>query len=113
MKVFDYQSVPAQKAECCTEKTQVRRLITKDTGAPNFAMRLFEMQPGGYSPLHKHTYEHEIFVLEGEGSLFDGENAVPFGTGEVIFVLPNELHQFRNQGDKLLRFLCLIPFTKE
>ena len=113
MKVFNYKTIKAEKAECCTEKTKVRWLITKEMGAQNFAMRLFEMEAGGYSPLHKHPWEHEVFILEGEGSLFDGEKAAPFQAGDVIFIPPNDLHQFRNSSEKPLKFLCLIPNIKE
>jgi len=78
MKVFNYKTVQAEKADCCSDKTQIRWLITKEMGAPNFAMRLFEISPRGFSPLHTHAWEHEIFVLEGNGSVFDGKNVGPF-----------------------------------
>jgi len=35
-----------------------------------------------------------------------------FEAGDVVFVPPDELHQFRNTGDGELRFLCLIPLQK-
>jgi len=113
MKVFNYKTVNAEKADCCPEKTQIRWLITKDMGAPTFAMRLFEMEPDGHSPLHTHAWEHEVFVLEGQGAIFDGEKATPLQAGDVVFVLPNELHQFRNSGEAQLKFLCLIPHTEK
>lgn len=50
---------------------RVRRLISKKDGAENFAMRLFEIQPGGYSPLHQQDREHEVFILEGNGVIQD------------------------------------------
>ena len=46
---------------------KVRWLISKKDGAKRFAMRVFEIQPGGYTPLHQHDWEHEAFVLEGSG----------------------------------------------
>jgi len=94
-------------------RVKVRWLITKEMGAPNFAMRVFEVEPGGYSPLHKHPWEHEVFILEGEGELFDGEHATPFKPNDVVFVPPNEMHQFKNTGKSVLKFICLIPYTKE
>ena len=30
-------------------------------------------------------------------------------TDDVIYVAPDELHQFRNVGDEPLVFLCLVP----
>jgi quercetin dioxygenase-like cupin family protein len=113
MKVFNYKTVQAEKADCCSDKTQIRWLITKEMGAPNFAMRLFEISPRGFSPLHTHAWEHEIFVLEGNGSVFDGKNVGPFQANDVVFVPPNELHQFRNSGEAQLKFLCLIPHAEK
>ena len=113
MDVFNYKTIKAEKADCCAEKTQVRWLITREMGAENFAMRLFEMEPGGYSPLHKHQWEHEVFVLEGDGLIFDGQKVLPLHVGDVVFVKSNELHQFKNDSEKPLKFLCLIPYTKE
>ncbi|NIV93393.1 cupin domain-containing protein [candidate division KSB1 bacterium] len=88
---------------------KMRLLISDKDGANNFAMRMFTVEPGGHTPFHFHNYEHEIYVLEGEGVLHgaDGEHA--FKSGDVIFVQPNEKHQFRNVGEKEMKFLCLIP----
>jgi quercetin dioxygenase-like cupin family protein len=91
---------------------KVRWLISKKDGANNFAMRLFEIQPDGYSPLHQHDWEHEVFVLEGNGVTRDKNNENPFKQGDVFFVPPMEWHQFVNTGKETLKFLCLIPYKK-
>jgi quercetin dioxygenase-like cupin family protein len=109
MKIFHYQNVEAKDAEEGASKLKVRWLITKDMGAPNFAMRLFEMEPKGYSPLHTHPWEHEVFILEGDGVVVGEDKERRFKAGDAIFVAPNELHQFRNNGAKILRFLCMVP----
>ena len=110
VKVFPYTDVEAKAADEGASKLKVRWLITKDIGAPNFAMRLFEMEPEGYSPLHTHDWEHEVFILEGEGTVFGKEGEKKFKPGDAVFVPPNEKHQFRNTGNKLLKFLCLVPY---
>lgn len=110
VKVFPYTDVEAKAADEGALKLKVRWLITKDIGAPNFAMRLFEMEPGGYSPLHTHDWEHEVFILEGEGTVFGNEGEKKFKPGDAVFVPPHEKHQFRNTGNKLLKFLCLVPY---
>jgi quercetin dioxygenase-like cupin family protein len=112
MKIFNYATVEAKKAECCPSNVKVRWLITKEMGAENFAMRLFELGPCANTPLHSHPWEHEVFILEGEGVVFDGEKATPFKADDAVFVPPDERHQFRNTGEKSLRFLCLIPYDK-
>lgn len=87
----------------------IRWLISKEDGAPNFAMRMFELEPGGHTPLHTHPHEHEVFILEGDGTfVFEGQEH-PFGAEYVIFVPPNKEHRFMNTGDSLLRMLCIIP----
>ena len=113
MQLFHYDTVKAKDADDGASGLKVRWLITKEMGAENFAMRLFEMEPGGYSPLHEHSWEHEVFILDGEGCVFDGEKTQVFKTGDVVFISPNERHQFKNNGKKPLKFLCLIPYTEE
>ncbi len=113
MKVFNYRDVKSEKAEAGAEKLKVRWLITKDTGAKNFAMRLFEMEPGGFSPLHNHPWEHEVFILEGQGLVTGGGEKKRFKEGDVIFIPQNETHQLQNTGEKTAKFLCLIPYKKE
>ena len=87
----------------------IRWLISKDDGAENFAMRMFEIKPAGYTPLHKHRHEHEVFVIEGEGLLVYEGKEYQFNRDYVIFVPPNKEHRFKNTGNSILRFLCLIP----
>ena len=113
LKVFPYTDVEAKAADEGAVKLKVRWLITKDIGAPNFAMRLFEMQPGGNSPLHTHDWEHEVFILEGEGTVVGKEGEKKFKPGDAIFIRPNEKHQFKNTGKKLVKFLCLVPYHEK
>lgn len=113
MKVFPYRDVEAEDAGEGTSKLKMRWLITKEIGAKHFAMRLFEMAPGGHSPLHTHAWEHELFVLEGEGVAVGGAEERKIKLGDAVFVPPNEKHQFRNESKKTLRFLCLIPYLEE
>ena len=110
MKVAHHDSIPTnpvqmEGAHACT----VRWLLGQADGTPTFAMREFEVAPGGYTPRHSHDYEHEVFVLEGNGVVIEGDQEHRFTAGDVIFVQPNEVHQFRNESDKPVRFLCLIP----
>jgi len=91
------------------EKAWIRWLISRDDGAPNFSMRLFEIDPGGRTPLHSHPWEHEVFILEGMCKLVVGEDERIIGPGYAIYVPPNLKHSFINVGEEKLRFICLIP----
>jgi len=113
MKIVDYKEVKAEAVDFEDAKdVKVRWLISDKDNAPNFAMRLFEVSPGGYSPLHTHNWEHEVFILEGEGVANDGEKEFKIKNGTVVYVAPEERHQFENTGSDILKFLCLIPIEK-
>ncbi len=101
----DQKTVELPGASGC----RVRWVLGKDEGAPNFAMRQFEVDPDGFTPRHFHPYEHEVYVIDGTGVVYEGDVQHPIGPGDVVFVQPDEVHQFRNTGDKPLKFLCLIP----
>ena len=92
---------------------QVQILVGNDEQAPNFVMRQFEVAPGGHTPRHFHPYEHEVFVLEGSGVVVDGpdEDATerPLHPGDAIYVAPDDVHQFKNTGQSVMKFLCMIP----
>lgn len=103
--------VPTEEAEE-GRGVKVRWLIDESKGAKNFSMRLFEVEPGGETPLHSHPYEHEVFVLEGKGMVKVGEEEFEVGPWEVVFIPPDVWHQLKNEGKEKLKFLCLVPLGK-
>jgi quercetin dioxygenase-like cupin family protein len=110
MRVINCEKVPSKAVEMeGSSKCTVRWLVGEADGAPTFAMRQFEVAPGGYTPRHFHDYEHEVFVLEGNGVVIEDTVEYPLAAGDVILVKPNEIHQFRNTGQAPMKFLCLIP----
>jgi quercetin dioxygenase-like cupin family protein len=110
MKIIHATDIPAAPvtADGAAGAT-IRELITDREGAPTFAMRLFEVEPGGHTPFHAHGWEHEVFILEGAGELALAGAAHPFAAGDAVFVPGGEEHRFLNTGQATLRFLCLIP----
>ena len=111
MKHVHYTDVKLEEPkEEGIKNLKVRWLISKKDGANNFAMRLFEVKPGGHSPLHQHDWEHEVFILEGEGVARDKKHEKPFKKGDVFFIPSMEWHQLVNSGKSDLKFLCLIPY---
>jgi len=104
---IERQPVQAEGSSGC----QVRWLVGERDGAPNFAMRQFEVAPGGFTPHHSHPYEHEVYVLEGQGVVLDGTIERPLKPHDVIYVAPGDVHQFRNTGPGPLKFLCLVPHS--
>jgi quercetin dioxygenase-like cupin family protein len=106
IQVRDFQEVEARPA---VEGVTMRVVIGPDQGAPYFTMRVFEVQPGHATPLHSHWWEHEVFVLSGHGVANNGQAEIPIGHGSTVFVPGGDRHQFRNTGQDLLRFVCVVP----
>ena len=111
MKIAHYADIPADPVgEEGAEGVTVRWVIAKQDGAPNFSMRVFELQPGGYSPHHSHAWEHEVFVLKGSGAVVRDGQDVPVSQGDVLFIPPDETHQLKNTSEtETFEFICLIP----
>ena len=109
MLIRNYAQVPAAVVEAGAEKATIRELITVREGAPNFAMRLFEIAPGGFTPLHSHSWEHEVFILEGAGAVVSEQGPKRYHAGDAVFIPGDERHQFTNTGSGPLRFICVIP----
>jgi quercetin dioxygenase-like cupin family protein len=113
MVIQHYKDVEAMiPAEQGVKGVKMRRVIAEKEGAQNFVMRVFEIEPGGNTPLHAHDWEHEVFILSGAGIVVDPSGEHKVKTGDVIFVPGDEEHQFRNTGDKAWEFICLIPMKK-
>jgi len=89
----------------------LRWVVGRDDGAPRFAMRVLEVQPGQATPHHEHWWEHEVYVLSGTGIVTGADGEYPIAEGSVVFVPGDEKHQFRNTGTELLRFICVVPHT--
>lgn len=108
MYVKDYRELPVESSG--VDGLSVRWAINASQGAANYAMRIFELKPGMASPLHQHESEHEIFVLAGKGEIETSEGVMPISQGSVVFIAPNESHQFRNIGKSVLRFIDVVMF---
>ncbi len=86
----------------------VRWLIGPAEKAPNFALRYFEVEPGGWTSLDQHAHDHGVVVLRGRGRVLLGDEEFEIAYGDVVYVRPYEVHQFKSVGDEPLGFLCII-----
>lgn len=111
MKIYgDYHEVEASEE---VPGVKMRVVAGPEQGAPNFVMRIFEAQPGSSTPYHTHPWEHEVYVISGKGKVRSETGETEIGAGSAVFVEPNEQHCFSNVGDKLLRFVCVIPLLEK
>ena len=91
------------------KNTKIQWLLRTEDGMPNFQIRRFTMGKGGIVPLHTHDWEHEIYVLSGNGAILSEGGEVAVEKDYVAYVDGTKLHGFRNTGDENFVFLCMIP----
>ncbi len=112
-KVVHYTGVPAQVFGDEAPGTTIRWLIDDDhDGAPVYALRLIEIAPGGHTPRHSHPYEHENFVVEGQGRVLVNGAWHALRAGDVVFLPGDMEHTYENTGDVPFKFLCGIPVKR-
>jgi len=89
-------------------------LIGREDGAENYIMRLLTVSPGGHSPRHQHPWEHEVFILNGEGKCLLDNEWHELSKGNAVFVPRGVLHQFVNSSkNEDFEFICVIPNVEE
>lgn len=82
--------------------------ITALDGAPNFAMRLFEIGAEGHTPFHTHDWEHEVYITDGSGFLVEENKRTEIKKSDFIYISPNEKHQFL-AGKNGMKMICVVP----
>ena len=89
-------------------------LIKEEDGAPNFELRYFEIEPGKSSSGTPHFFEHEVFVLRGEGKILgESEEVVEIREEDALLIPSRTRHKIVNTGKGPLGFLCAIPKGRE
>ncbi len=64
--------------------------------------------PGKQTPLHRHTrYSEQLYVLEGEFTVWAGEKKVVLNAGESFLITPGTPHVVAVLGDKAARGLVI------
>ena len=84
-------------------------LVSPENGWEGNVMRVFELEPEGFTPKHTHPWPHINYIIEGEGTLFLNGQENKIEAGSYAYVPSGELHQFRNTGSTPLKFICIVP----
>jgi quercetin dioxygenase-like cupin family protein len=91
------------------KSVKIKWLINKKDGAPTFLMRHFTVEAGGFTPFHSHDWEHEVYVLDGDGKVRYEDREEKIGPGDAILIPANRKHQFQAGSERTLKFLCMVP----
>ena len=84
-------------------------LVSPKEGWDSHVMRVVEVKEGGYTPKHSHPWPHINYMIEGEGELMIDGQIHKVTPGSYAFVPKDKLHQFRNAGDQVFKFICIVP----
>jgi quercetin dioxygenase-like cupin family protein len=84
--------------------------LSRKNGVPTFSFRVFTIEPGGYTPLHQHEFEHMNYVINGEGVLVSEDREHELREGDFALILAGEKHQFKNSSENQnLLIICGVP----
>ncbi|MCH7653974.1 MAG: cupin domain-containing protein [Chloroflexi bacterium] len=86
------------------------RLIWLDDGPPTVTLTYLEIEDGKTSPHHIHPWEHEVFILEGSGTLLCDDVQYPVRAGDAVFI-PGDVDHYtlNNGGQGLLKRIEVNP----
>ena len=93
----DQKSIP-------TGDRTFKLLINHETGATRVT-QFIGVIPPGRAPMHHHTYEEAIYILEGEGRVWTEEGSVEFNAGTSIYLPRGVTHCLENSGSRDIRLL--------
>jgi mannose-6-phosphate isomerase-like protein (cupin superfamily) len=83
---------------------EFRYLVNQDAGCLDVT-QFVGVIPPGRAPLHSHTYDEVVYVLEGDGRLYLGERETPLAAGSCIHLPPFVMHCLENVGTAPMRVL--------
>lgn len=107
MNVRKIDNISAEKVQTGIGVTK-KGLISHEE-APNFAMRCFEIQPGGSMPNHTNQVEHEQYILSGSAKIGIGKEVFEVHKDDIVFIPAEIPHWYKNTSDEPFIFLCLVP----
>jgi quercetin dioxygenase-like cupin family protein len=88
-------------------------LVGKQGERTAFHTRYFEIEPNGFSTLERHQHEHVVIVVRGQGEVQLGCEIRDLAPGDIVYVCPNEAHQFRTKGAEPFGFLCMVDAKRD
>jgi quercetin dioxygenase-like cupin family protein/5-methylcytosine-specific restriction endonuclease McrA len=88
-------------------------LVGEAEGAPNFAMRRFELRENAEVPSHTNEVEHVQYVLAGEYTVTVEGESHAVEPGDSLYIPAGAVHSYTNDGDREGAFLCVVPHGED
>jgi quercetin dioxygenase-like cupin family protein len=115
MKIRNFHKVEKRDAYVRDNSRGVslRVAISEEDGARELTMRIYEIDPGGFTPLHSHEWEHAVFVVQGSGKVMDGKQECQLEKNDVLYIAGDEKHQIRNTGESNMVLISVVPIQPD
>ncbi len=84
-------------------------LASSTTGCNSCTVIEGKYEASGHCPPHYHDCDQVIVFLEGEGTLFMGQEPQPVFAGTTVTIPAGTPHCFYNTGIGHVRLLCFLP----
>lgn len=107
MPVKHSDSIAREEVSAGSKTT--RQVLIGPQEGPNFAMRMFTIDPEGDMPNHTNSVEHEQYVVSGRAQIGIADEVYTVSEGDVVYIPANVPHWYKTIGDEPFRFLCIIP----
>jgi len=102
MPVIDHRTLPEM-----TMRQGIRGqfLAHKDLGATGVSLLTNTVEPGAAAPLHLHTVEETMLVLEGTVWVQVGAERFTLGPHHTVIIPPETPHAWGNAGEGVAKLL--------
>ncbi len=101
------RALAEQEAQAATGERQFRIVADPSCGLRS-ATHFVGYIPPGRAPVHFHTYDEVIYVLNGEGVLHAGGASTPIEAGSCIQLPARSLHTLENSGPGEMRLAAVF-----
>jgi mannose-6-phosphate isomerase-like protein (cupin superfamily) len=105
---MDIKNIDHVPAFITKDGSEIRELLAyRNSAIRNQSLAEARLPPGASTTAHHHVQTEEIYyILQGEGVARIGDQTRAVGPGDAIAIPPGVVHQVRNSGQGILKFLC-------
>ncbi|MBW3600302.1 MAG: cupin domain-containing protein [Planctomycetes bacterium] len=105
---MDIRNIAEVPSFITADGSEIRELLAhRNSGIRNQSLAEARLPPGAATTPHHHPRTEEIYyILEGTARMRIGEEERTVRPGDAIAIPPGQVHQIRNTGATVLKFLC-------
>jgi mannose-6-phosphate isomerase-like protein (cupin superfamily) len=105
MDIVNINQVPAFTTK---DGSEIRELLShRNSCIQQQTLAEARLTPGASTIAHHHLKTEEIYyILEGQGRMQVADETQEVTVGDAIAIPPGSVHQMRNTGNGVLKFLC-------